>query len=157
LKPSARLCTVLSFIECETLADIGSDHALLPIAACLEGRAERALACDIARGPLARAEANIRKHGLEGKISARLGDGLFPVEPGEADCIVIAGMGGMRIAEILARGRETARAAKTLVLQPQRDAASVRDTLRGLGFIITDEATTADRGHFYTVIAATPS
>jgi len=100
-----RLQTILSRIEkCETLADIGTDHAYLPIEAVRAGLCERAIACDIVAGPLHIAKKNIRAAQLEHKIDVRLGDGLRPLRENEADCIVIAGMGGMNIIEIFCGG-----------------------------------------------------
>ena len=98
---SPRLKTVLSFVKGKCLADIGTDHGYLPIEACLEGIIEQALACDYFPGPLSKAVENIRRFGLESQIETRLGFGLEPLTPGEADCVVISGMGGMKIISIL--------------------------------------------------------
>jgi tRNA (adenine22-N1)-methyltransferase len=151
---SHRLETALSYAEGAVLADIGTDHAYLPIAACLRGLAERAVACDINAGPLKTAKANIREHELERRIETRIGDGLAPLSIGEADCIVIAGMGGMRIIEILTAGHDVARSAKRLVLQPQHDIPRLRRWLHENYYTINAEAFIKDGGKYYTVISA---
>ena len=149
---SCRLEAVLSFVKGRTLADIGTDHAYLPIAACQKGLIEYAYACDVSAGPLKKAEENIKRCGLEEKISTRLGFGLKPLQPGEAECVVIAGMGGMRIIDIL----KDIPKLKTnrLVVQPQHDIPAVRRSLHELGFIICDEAMVREDERFYTIIAA---
>ena len=152
----ARLETVLSFVEGNVLADIGTDHAYLPIAACLEGRVGKALACDISPGPLEMAAQNITRYGFEGVIQTRLGFGLQPVREGEADCIVIAGMGGINIIEILRQSPAVVGGIRRLVLQPQHSIPAVRRALHELGFVIVDERILHDEknGRFYTIIAA---
>lgn len=140
------------------LADIGTDHAYLPIAAMQQRLCSAAIACDLHPGPLSIANHNIREAGLADKIQTRLGDGLSPLSPGEASCIVIAGMGGMRIWGILLEGMAQARQAEGLILQPQHDIVLLRKNLHGAGFEIQDERIVremvAGREHFYTVVAA---
>ena len=144
--------------DCGILADIGTDHAYLPIAAVRQGICGGAIACDLHPGPLAMADENIRGAGLEGQIETRLGDGLTPLGPGEADCIVIAGMGGMRIWGIILEGMEQARAAKRLILQPQHDIVLLRKNLHGAGFEIQGERLVREvvggKEHFYVVLVA---
>jgi len=160
---SPRLQAVLNFIagnssQRKVLADIGTDHAYLPIAAVQQGLCADAVACDLHPGPLAIADKNIQEAGLSDKIKTRLGDGLSPLSPGEAHCIVIAGMGGMRILGILLEGMAQARAATQLILQPQHDTVLLRKNLHQAGFEIHDEAMVREivpgREHFYVIIAA---
>ena len=153
-----RLEAVLSFIEnCGVLADIGTDHAIVPIMACAAGKCKRAVASDINPGPLARAAANIRARKLEDRVETRLGGGLSPLAPGEADCIIIAGMGGINILQILEESPQTARSAGLLVLQPQRDAVKLRVGLHDLFFCITNEIIARESNRFYHIIAARPA
>jgi len=164
LSLSPRLQAVLGFSRslhtpsCGVLADIGTDHAYLPIAALQHGVASRAIACDIHPGPLNIAAENIRDAGLTEKIETRLGDGLTPLSPGESDCIVIAGMGGMRIRGIILEGIKQAQAAKRLILQPQHDTMLLRKSLHETGFEIEGEQivreTVSSRELFYVVLAA---
>jgi tRNA (adenine22-N1)-methyltransferase len=152
-----RLQTALSFTEGAVLADIGTDHGYLPIAACLSGKARRAIACDINPGPLGKAQANIHAYGLTDRIETRLGSGLEPLVVGEADCAVIAGMGGMRIVEIIQKDEAKARSMKRLVLQPQHDIPRMRKMLHEYFFQISGEEFIYDGGRYYTLIAAAPS
>lgn len=135
------------------LADIGTDHAYLPVWLRLHGRAASAIACDLREGPLARARETGRTYGADG-IDFRLGDGLAVVGPEEADTIVIAGMGGENIAAILARAPWTAGGKHTLLLQPQTRAEALRAFLADHGYAIRREALAEDRGTLYPVMEA---
>ena len=79
------------------VADVGCDHARLPIALVRSGRCSSVIASDLRQGPLLSAQENIARAGLEDKISLRLSYGLDGIAPGEADCVVMAGMGGILI------------------------------------------------------------
>jgi len=150
---SPRLRAILACVKgSRCLADIGTDHGYLPIAACSEGMAERAVACDVAAGPLEIARANVRRYGLEARIECRLGYGLRPLGVGEADCVVIAGMGGANMVEILNEAELSG--VRRLIVQPQRDIDAVRGALGVLGFEVVEEVTALDRGRTYTVIVA---
>ena len=96
-----RLKTISSMIRGRVCADIGTDHALLPCYLILSGKAKKCYACDIAVGPLERAKMNIEKYGLEDKIETVLYNGISPEIARLCDSIVIAGMGGNMIADIL--------------------------------------------------------
>jgi len=151
---SQRLKTILGFLsQGVVLADIGTDHAYLTIEAVQQGICKRAFACDLHSGPLKIAEKNIQVAGLSKKIETRLGDGLSIIKPGEVDCIVIAGMGGMRIWNIILEGIEQAQMAK-LILQPQHDIVNLRKNLHSIGFEILDEALVRENDHFYVIISA---
>lgn len=112
------------------LADIGTDHAYLPAYLILNNKCRRAIASDIRPGPLKRAKATAEKYGLTDKISLRLGAGLDTIEPSEKpDTIVIAGMGGLVISEILENALSTVKSAKKLILQPMTMAPELREFL----------------------------
>jgi tRNA (adenine22-N1)-methyltransferase len=147
----SRLQTMLSCIrECGTLADIGTDHAYLPIEAVRGGLCKKAIACDIVKGPLDTAKKNIKAAGLENYIETRLGDGLQPLQKNEADCIVIAGMGGMNIMEIL----ESPKAGNSkLILQAQHDLEELRRFLHAKKYRIK-EYLVRERSRFYVVTEA---
>jgi tRNA (adenine22-N1)-methyltransferase len=162
MKRSPRLEGILASIkkpsgQWQMLADIGTDHGFIPIYACLDGLTEKAIACDISPRPLAQASANIQTHRLFKRIETRLGDGLVPLKPGEADCLVISGMGGMAIIEIMQKSRETAFLAKRLVLQPQHDIPRLRKTLHEAFFEIQDEGLIREENRFYHIITAAPA
>lgn len=134
-------------------ADVGTDHAYLPVWLRLHGRVVSAIACDLREGPLDRARETGRTYGADG-ISYRLGDGLAPVKQWEADTIAIAGMGGENIAAILANAPWTAGGAHTLLLQPMSRAEALRAFLAENSYAIRREALVEDRGVIYPVIEA---
>ena len=99
---SSRLQAIASMVEeGGILADIGTDHGYLPIRLLEDGKISGAIAADINRGPLLRAEEHVREKGFDDRISLRLSDGFLAVLPGEADAAVIAGMGGPLTIRIL--------------------------------------------------------
>lgn len=151
---SKRLRAVADLVPGGTvLADVGTDHAYIPIALVEEGKIPRALAMDINQGPLMRAEENIKAHGLEEKIEIRLSDGLEKMKKGEADAVLIAGMGGLLTVRILSGKREILDGV-TLVLQPQSDLPSVRGWLAEEGYTITAEDLVLEDGKYYPMMRA---
>lgn len=108
------------------VADIGCDHAYLPILLAQEDAAAHFIAADVREGPLLRAKENISRFGLADRIETRLGSGLIPVLPGECEAAVIAGMGGSVICNILQEGETVAKSLKRLVLQPMSAAPELR-------------------------------
>ena len=136
------------------LADVGTDHAYLPVWLTLHGRVTSAIASDLRKGPLERARETGRTYGAEG-IDYRLGDGLAFIRPEEADTIVIAGMGGENIASILAAAPWTADGQHTLLLAPHTKAEELRLFLMDHGYAIRREALVRDRGTLYPVMEVT--
>ena len=134
-----RLSAIIDKISADVIADIGTDHAYIPIHAVLEKRCSRALASDIRSGPLEIAKKNTEKYGVSDKISLRLGAGLDKIGVGEAEQIIIAGMGGMTITDILRNDTEKAKSAQSLLLQPMNDAHRLRKWLFENGFTIKKE------------------
>lgn len=139
------------------LADVGTDHAWLPVWLCMQGRINAAVAMDLREGPLAVARVHIREAGLEKKIAVRLSDGLRELKTGEADCIVIAGMGGELIRRILADDADRLHTYSELILGPQSEPEKLRSFLEDQGFLITDERFIRDNGKYYPVLKAVPS
>lgn len=139
------------------LADVGTDHGYIPIELVLSEKIPSAIAMDVNRGPLERARAHIIQYGLEDRISTRLSDGLEKLMPGEADSVLIAGMGGMLTVRILKNGRNVLREVKELVLQPQSDIREVRRFLKTEGFVIADEDMVEEDGKFYPMLRAVPA
>ncbi len=139
------------------LADIGSDHAYLPISLCLEGKIECALASDINAGPVASAVANIAKNALIDKIKAIHADGLDGAQDFAPDCITILGMGGELIVSILDRAKWVRDKNITLVLQPMTHGEILARYLAESGFEIIDENIVCDGGRddrIYRIIKA---
>ena len=135
-------------------ADIGTDHAYLPVWLVVNGRVSHAIASDLRKGPLQRARETGRTYGAEG-IDYRLGSGLDTVQPHEADTIAIAGMGGENIASILAAAPWTADGNHTLLLSPHTKAEQLRRYLMEHGYAILREALVRDRGTLYPVMEVT--
>ena len=140
--------------EGSRLADIGTDHGYLPIALCLSGKISRALACDINPMPLCSARENIEKYGLSDRIETRLGNGLSPVGTDEADDIVIAGMGGELISEIIAACPWAKSGEKRFILQPMTRHDELYRWLCANGFSVERQGAVKDDGKYYTVILA---
>lgn len=150
---SFRMEQVMAMAEpCRTVADIGCDHGYVAMELVRRGIAERAIAMDVRQGPLSRAQENIRKEQLEDRIECRLSDGLEGLEVGEADGIVIAGMGGPLMVKLLSAGREKLTAVRTMVLQPQSELPEVRRYLHKNGWRIAQEAMLQEDGKYYTVL-----
>src|SRR5690625_721763 len=119
MKLSSRLEAVAGEIPFgATIADIGTDHAHLPCYTCLYGMAEWAIAGDLAEGSLQAAHDCVNAYCLEEKVNVRRGDGLEVVKPDEVDVIVIAGMGGRLMSDILEAGHQKLAGVSKLILQP---------------------------------------
>lgn len=140
---------------CSCLADVGTDHGYVPITLVTEGKVRSAIAMDVNRGPLQRAEENVKGHGLEDKISLRLSDGLTALGEGEADVVLIAGMGGPLTIRILRMGEKILESGvKALVLQPQSEVPDVREYLAKTGWKILRENMVLEDGKFYPMMEA---
>ncbi len=150
-----RLLQTAHMLEgCEKPADIGTDHAYIPIYLVQSGKCSRVIATDVKKGPLRKAAINIEKYKLSDKIELRLGDGIKPIGEGECDSFILAGMGGVVISEILEASPEIVKKAKALVMQPVYTEAYLREYLCQKGFRIDDEALALDEGRIYVVIRA---
>lgn len=131
------------------LADIGTDHALLPIALIRDGVVPFAIAMDVNEGPLARAREGISRYGLGERIMTRLSDGFEALRPGEADSAVIAGMGGDLMIRILTQGMDTVRTLQEIICSPQSEIARVRAFARTSGLRIDAEDMVLEDGKYY--------
>lgn len=150
---SRRLHAALLLVrEGRTVADIGTDHAYLPIALVKSGKTECAFASDIGKGPLERAEENIKKAGLEEKIKTVLTDGAAAFDS-LADDFVIAGMGGELIFDIISRAPFMKNENIHLVLQPMTKIPTLRKNLLKEGFRIDDEKLVFEDDRVYTVMS----
>lgn len=149
LETIGRLVTAGSVV-----ADIGTDHAYLPVWLIEQGCIQKAIAGDIAQGPCQAARSTIAQHGLQQQVEVRMGSGLSVVQPGEASCITIAGMGASTMIAILEADMSVAEAAEALILQPMAGAASLRKWLCTHGWELVDEELVDDAPHFYEIMAA---
>lgn len=134
------------------LADVGTDHAYIPIYLTQNGLVPSAIAMDINKGPLERADTHILEHGLDGKIVTRLSDGLVNLKMEEADTMIAAGMGGGLVIHILNENPAKTRSLKELILQPQSELAKVRRYLEEHRFRIVAEDMVEEDGKYYPMM-----
>lgn len=157
IRLSRRLQAVAAMApRCGCVADVGCDHGYISISLVQRGIADRAIAMDVRTGPLRRAQGHIREQQLAPYIETRLSDGLHALAPGEADVIVMAGMGGATMQGILARGRDVLQHDVRLALQPQSELCEFRSYLADQGFEILAEDFVAEGGKYYPMMLARP-
>lgn len=162
MRLSKRLETIIGMVsqwasrrgEEITAADVGTDHGFVPIALIERKIAKRALAMDVGKGPLLRAKEHVRERGLEDQIELRLSDGLTLLTPGEADVVILSGMGGELMLRILRDGEHVRDSVKCWILSPQSELLLFRQGLRELGLAIQDEVMVKEDGKYYVVMAA---
>lgn len=133
-------------------ADVGTDHARLPVWLLEQGVIDHAIASDLREGPLARAQRTAARHGVTDRVSFRLGGGLAPLAPGEADVVAIAGMGGETIAAILAEAPWIRAEGVTFLLQSMTSTDALRRWLDGHGWSIQRETLVREEGTIYVVL-----
>ena len=155
---SKRLSSVVSYVSSgNKVADIGCDHAFTSIHLIRSGIASSVLASDVNDGPLVIAEKNIRMSGLDSQIEVRKSNGLSEITTSDnIDTILISGMGGYLIIDILNSNIGVRDKAKELILQPQSDIHNVRHYLHNNGFSISDEMMVYEDGKYYNIIKAVP-
>ena len=146
-----------SIFECNMIADIGSDHAYLPIFLIKNKQIKKAIASDINIGPANISRERIRQYGLGNVIDVRVGYGLKVLEPNEANVIIISGMGGLLIVNIIKESQDIARNSQMLILQPMKDGYQLRKWLVENFFDIIDEEIVKEENKFYEIIWAVPA
>jgi tRNA (adenine22-N1)-methyltransferase len=152
VKISKRLSICLKYTEgFNKLADIGTDHALLPINAVSLGYVSSAQAIDNKQGPFVIAYSNVLKYEMNGKIEVVLGDGIKKID-NDVDCVVISGMGGSLVSDIILK--DDKQNIKRFILQPNNDSNLVRKAIVDIGFHIVDELVFNDNHKTYDLIVA---
>ena len=134
------------------LCDVGTDHAHIPIRLLMDGVIDRCIAMDVIEGPLEKARQNIALYDVRDKVELRLSDGLDAYRTGEAQGLVIAGMGGRIMSRILLREPDKTRDFGEIILQPQADPEFVRRAVRELGLYIDREKVVLEDNKYYPVI-----
>lgn len=134
------------------LADVGTDHAHLPVWLLDRGKIERAIATDLRPGPLERAAVNVERYGVAARVELRLGNGLEPVAPHEVDAVVIAGMGGETIGAILRASPWALE--KTCLLQPMSAVEDLRREIVRMNGHISREVIVCEGDSLYIVMSA---
>ncbi|MDD2234702.1 MAG: class I SAM-dependent methyltransferase [Desulfitobacteriaceae bacterium] len=153
IKLGPRLNCLANLVGFKTrLADIGTDHAYLPIALCEQGKIERAIAIELHQGPYQTALAAVQHRRLTNQIELRPGNGLQPLRPGEVDTLTLAGMGGKTILEILFARPDILAEISDLLVQPQGLEAKVRSDLLDAGWLLREEHL-VEEGRVYVIMA----
>ena len=158
VKISSRLLKIASCIPqgCR-MADIGSDHALLPVYLAQQGIIEYAIAGEVNEGPYQAAVRQVKQANIENLIDVRYDNGLHILSPGEVDTIVIAGMGGSTIVDILEQGIHHLSGVKRLVLQPNVGEGITRKWLQEQGWLLTNEHILEEDGLIYEILTFIPA
>lgn len=151
----SRLSAVADFVrDGSRFADVGTDHAYLPVYLLLNGKIEYAVCSDLRKGPLKNAKETVKKYGLESKVDLRLSDGLNGYRGGEVNEIAVAGMGGLLISRFIESTPWLKNQDIHLILQPMTHAENLRKTLYLNGFFIEKEAAVKENGKLYIIISA---
>ncbi|SMB93130.1 tRNA (adenine22-N1)-methyltransferase [Thermanaeromonas toyohensis ToBE] len=154
LRLSLRLQAVANMVSRgKTLADIGTDHAYLPIYLVGQGWIPRAIGIEAQEEPWRRARANVAAAGLSHLIDIRLGWGLKPLRPGEVGVVTIAGLGGKTIQDILSASPEILENIECLVLQPQGAEVLLRRWLASSGWRLGQEELVCEKEQYYLIYA----
>ena len=151
----SRLEAIIDLVpKCGIVADIGTDHAYVPIRLVKNNVASRCIASDLREGPLRIAQGNIDKNSLSHVIETRLGGGLSVIKKDEVDCIIIAGMGGTLIRNILDEGRDVISRDTILIVQPNKYESDVREWFYNNGYDIYKEKLVLEDKRMYNIMCA---
>ncbi len=145
-KLDKRLEAIASEVDCDRLADIGADHGKIVVFCLLNNKAKYAYAVDISQKSLEKAKILAKNYGVSDRAEFIVGDGLQKIE--DADCIVIAGMGGYEIIKILSEKRLDSK----YILVPHQDASVLREFLAKNGFCAKKDYVVAEGRRFYDII-----
>lgn len=153
MKLTNRLLKIASLVTTnKRLADIGTDHGYIPVYLLNKNIINFAILADINKGPLENARKEVNRNKLEDKVSLRLGSGIEVLKKGEVDEIIIAGMGGILIGELLESNKEVAHEAEKLILQPMQAQDELRKYLLNNGYEILDECLEKEDFRLYEII-----
>lgn len=151
----SRLSAVADLVRKGTsFADIGTDHAYLPVYLIEKGIINNAIAADLRKGPLENARETAEMHNLTDKIELRLSDGLDNFSEGEVNEIAVAGMGGLLISQFIERTKWLRNSNIHLILQPMTHEEDLRKALFDNGFVIDSEVVAEDGDKIYIIISA---
>lgn len=160
IKLSDRLQMIADLIENgQTVADIGTDHGFLPIYLWESGKSSRVILADISKGSLQKAIDNVemqnfKEETVNNGFDFRLGNGIEVLQNGEVDVVVIAGMGGILMTEILGKNLNKSKSMKRFILQPRNSQGKLRWWLLNNGFIIKQEKIVREGKYICEVIFA---
>jgi tRNA (adenine22-N1)-methyltransferase len=155
---SARLTQLVELVpDGAVLADVATDHAWVPIALLASGRATRAIGIDVREAPLAQAMLHASRLRVADKLSLRCGSGLWPLEPGEADTLLIAGVGGPLLAKLIDERDVVALGITRMILQAATEPEAARAMVDQRGWRLDDELLIEERGIHYTTLIVSPA
>lgn len=155
MKLDSRLMAIANLVrENKFFADIGTDHAYLPVYLVEKGIINKAIAADLRVGPLENAKLAVESYNYSDKIELRLSDGLNNFRENEVEEIAIAGMGGLLISSFIERTVWLKNSDIHLILQPMTHVEELRKTLFDNGFIIDSEVVAEDDDKLYIVVSA---
>lgn len=155
MKISERLLAIISFVkEKSIVADIGTDHGYIPAYLTENNISKKVIASDISSGSLSKAEQYVKQKGLDYKVDTRLGNGLDVIKPYEIDTVIIAGMGGLLIKEIIEENFKKAETINNFILQPMVASKELRMYLYDHNFTIIDERIVVEEDKYYEIIYA---
>ena len=138
--------------EVESVVDVGTDHAYVPIYLVNNNIIKRAIASDINKGPVKKAEDNVSRYNLQSKIECRLGGGLTTIKPYEVEAGIIAGMGGNLIRDIIEERMNVFKSLKYLIVQPVQNPEVLREYIYNNEIEIVDEAVIKEDNKFYEIL-----
>jgi tRNA (adenine22-N1)-methyltransferase len=158
MKLTPRLAAIAELVPSgSVIADIGTDHAYLPVYLVLEQVCDHAVAADVKQPPLEQAKETVAAFNCVHKVDLRLGDGLnILCDEDKVDTVVIAGMGGRTIAAILEQGHEKVKNVKRFILQPMKDSGILRIYLAQNGYALIHESLVMEHPRLYEIIVARP-
>ena len=155
MKLTDRLLKIASLVsDGKKIADIGTDHGYIPVYLLKEGKVPFAVLADVNKGPLDNAHKEVIQNNLLDKVDLRLGSGIEILEIGEVEEVIIAGMGGILISELLEAKKEVAHNVEKLILQPMQAQEELRYYLLNNGYEILEEVLVREVFRIYEIIVA---
>ena len=155
MKLTDRLLKIASLVsDGKKIADIGTDHGYIPVCLLKEGKVPFAVLADVNKGPLDNAHKEVIQNNLLDKVDLRLGSGIEILEIGEVEEVIIAGMGGILISELLEAKKEVAHNVEKLILQPMQAQEELRYYLLNNGYEILEEVLVREDFRIYEIIVA---
>ena len=155
MKLTDRLLKIASLVsDGKKIADIGTDHGYIPVYLLKEGKVPFAVLADVNKGPLDNAHKEVIQNNLLDKVDLRLGSGIEVLEIGEVEEVIIAGMGGILISELLEAKKEVAHNVEKLILQPMQAQEELRYYLLNNGYEILEEVLVREDFRIYEIIVA---
>lgn len=155
MKLDSRLMAIANLVRKDKIfADIGTDHAYLPVYLVEKGIINKAIAADLRIGPLENAKLAVESYNYSDKIELRLSDGLDNIKENEVEEIAVAGMGGLLISSFIERTNWLKNSNIHLILQPMTHVEELRKALFDNGFIIDNEVVAEDDDKLYIIVSA---